>query len=476
MEKADIGIIGLGVMGQMLALNFERSGFRVAGQDLDHEKVVAFNSREDKNLVGFDDLEAFVQALKTPRQIMMMVPAGDPVDAVIEAVKPRLAPGDLLIDGGNSHFTDTERRTEMMEAAGFQYIGTGVSGGEYGALWGPSIMPGGSRDAWEKIQPILEGAAAKVGGEPCVTYIGPGGAGHYVKMVHNGIEYAVMQLIAEVYDILHRGVGISVGKLRDIFFEWNQGELSSYLVGITAEIFDKVDEVSGDPLVHVILDEAKQKGTGKWTSQNALDLGVPTPTINAAVEARIISAYKDERVAASHVLSGPKPTFQGDRDAFVDAMRDALYAAEICAYAQGFAMMRAASEEYGYDLVLSEVAKIWRGGCIIRAAMLEDIRTAFTQQPDLVNLLMDDTFSKAFESRQRALRQVVTYAVTNGIPAPAFASAAAYFDAYRTDRLPANLTQAQRDYFGAHSYRKLDEEGQFHTDWIDMSKPPVEQV
>ncbi|MGC9347655.1 MAG: NADP-dependent phosphogluconate dehydrogenase [Anaerolineae bacterium] len=474
MERADFGIIGLGVMGQMLAFNLERHGFRVAGQDLDADKVKAFNEEPDRDVVGYVEADEFVAGLKQPRRIMMMVPAGDPVDAVINGIKVLLDEGDLLIDGGNSHFTDTERRTEMLESMGLMYIGTGVSGGQYGALWGPSIMPGGSKDAWEIIQPHFEAVAAKVNGEPCVAYIGPRGAGHYVKMVHNGIEYAIMQLTAEVYDLLHRGVGLQAPRLHEIFAAWNEAELASYLVEITADIFAETDEETGKPLIDVILDEAKQKGTGKWTSQDALDLGVPTPTINAAVEARIISAYKEEREAASKTLGSSEGGFDGDADAFVDKMRQALFAGMICSFAQGFSLLRAASEEYDYNLDYAEIAKIWRGGCIIRADLLEDIRLAFAKAPDLTNLLMDGDFGEAVLSRRAALRDVVKFAAESGIPAPAFASVLAYFDAYRTARLPANLTQAQRDYFGSHTYRKLGREGSYHTEWVDMSQPPEE--
>jgi 6-phosphogluconate dehydrogenase len=472
MARADIGIVGLGVMGQMLALNMERNGFRVAGFDLDAEKVAKFASHTDKNVVGCNTIEDFIEVLEKPRRIMMMVPSGRPVDSVIGSIKGLLEPNDQLIDGGNSHFKDTERRAEMLAETGIHYIGTGVSGGEYGALWGPSIMPGGQREAWERVQPVLEAIAAKVGDDPCVAYMGPRGAGHYVKMVHNGIEYGDMQLIAEVYDVLHRGVGLSAEKLHNAFSDWNAGELSSYLVEITAEIFAEVDEETGKPLVDLILDEAKQKGTGKWTSQDALDVGAPTPTINAAVEARILSAYKDERVAASKVLSGPIPVFEGDEAAFVDTARAALYAAKICSYAQGFALLRAGSAEYGYDLDYGTIAKIWRGGCIIRAALLGDIRAAFAKNPDLANLLMDGAFGAAVTSRQEALRAFVSYAVASGIPVPAFSSSLAFFDAYRSARLPANLTQAQRDYFGAHTYRRLDKPGSFHTKWEDMDVAP----
>ncbi len=475
MDRADIGIVGLGVMGQMLALNMARNGYRVAGYDVNADKVAQFNQNYgERNVIGCANQDAFIEVLQIPRRIMMMVPAGQAVDAVIASLKDVLEKGDLLIDGGNSHFSDTERRAQMLADIGLHFIGTGVSGGEYGALWGPSIMPGGPQEAWHLVKPIFEAVAAKVNDEPCVTYIGPGGAGHYVKMVHNGIEYAVMQLIAEAYDVLSRGLGLSPAQLHEVFDTWNEsaaedeGSLASYLVEITADIFAKVDDETGKPLVAVILDEAKQKGTGKWTSQDALDLGGATPTINAAVEARIISAYKEERVKASEVLAGPTPAYDGDRPLFIEAMRDALFMANLCAYAQGFALLRLASAEYGYDLDYSEIAKIWRGGCIIRAAILEDIHAAFAADPDLTNLLLDETFSAMVMARQGALRRVVGYATANGIPVPALSSALAYFDGYRSARLPANLTQAQRDYFGAHTYRRIDREGSFHTGWQEL--------
>ena len=468
MKKADIGLIGLGVMGRMLALNIERHGYCVAGYDVDEGKVSAFEAdRQEKALIGCRTLGDFIAALDKPRRIMLMVPAGAPVDAVIEEIKFVLEPGDLLIDGGNSFFQDTERRARDLEPLGVLYMGTGVSGGEYGALWGPSIMPGGQPEAWTLVKPIFEAIAAKVDDEPCVTYVGRGGAGHYVKMVHNGIEYGDMQLIAEAYDLLHRAVGLSAEELAVVFSEWNKGELESYLIEITADIFTKRDAETGKPLVDVILDTAQQKGTGKWTSQNALDLGAPTPTLNAAVEARIISAYRDERVAASQVLTGPEIRFTGDRGAMIVAVRDALYAAKLCSYAQGFALLRAASQEYGYGLTYGELARIWRGGCIIRARFLNDIRAAFDRDPALPNLLMDSVFSEVVNARQDALRQVVQLAVAHGVPAPAFSSALAYYDAYRSARLPANLTQAQRDYFGAHTYQRVDKAGKFHTEWIE---------
>ncbi len=466
MEKANFGFMGLGVMGHMLALNMERHGFRVAGYDLDTKKVTAFGTKyPGKNLVACATLAEFLAELERPRRIMMMVPAGKPVDAAIASLRDVLEPGDLLIDGGNTFFMDTERRSKELEARGIIYIGTGVSGGEYGALWGPAIMPGGQPEAWNLVKPIFEAISAQVGGEPCVAYMGPRGAGHYVKMVHNGIEYGDMQLIAEAYDILHRGLGLDNASLHEVFGNWNLGELESYLVEITAGIFTRSDPETGTAILDLILDEAQQKGTGKWTSQNALDLGAPTPTINAAVESRILSAYKDERVAASKVLTGPKPRFTLDREKVISWVRDALYAAKICSYAQGFSLLRMADKEYNYGLDYGEIARIWRGGCIIRARFLNDIRAAFTRDPNLSNLMLDPEFAGAMNARQSALREVVALAAKNGIPALAFSSALAYYDAYRSERLPANLTQAQRDYFGAHTYRRIDREGTFHTEW-----------
>jgi 6-phosphogluconate dehydrogenase len=469
MQKANFGFMGLGVMGHMLALNMERNGFRVAGYDLDADKVLAFGTKyPGKNLLAFNTLDKFLDGLERPRRIMMMVPAGKVVDAAIASIQGVLEPGDLLIDGGNTFFQDTERRSKELDAKGIVYIGTGVSGGEYGALWGPAIMPGGQPEAWDLVQPIFEAIAAKVQGEPCVAYMGPRGAGHYVKMVHNGIEYGDMQLIAEAYDLLHRGLGLSNAQLHEIFAEWNRGELESYLIEITADIFTKTDPETGQAVVDLILDEAAQKGTGKWTSQNALDLGAPTPTINAAVESRIVSAYKAERVAATELLTGPEPKISANPQQVIDWVRQALYAAKICSYAQGFALMRLASEEYDYQLNYAEIARIWRGGCIIRARFLNDIRQAFQRNPNLPNLMVDPEFAKAMNIGQAALRKVVALAADNGIPALAFSSALGYFDAYRSARLPANLTQAQRDYFGAHTYRRVDREGSFHTQWIEQ--------
>jgi len=463
-----IGVVGLGVMGSNLALNMERNGFPVVGYDLDEQKTAAFlnGPAKGKRLVAASSPADLMSLLERPRRVLMMVPAGAPVDGAIAHLSPHLEPGDMLIDGGNSLFSDTDRRSRELEAKGFHYIGTGVSGGEEGALWGPAIMPGGQIEAWQAVAPIFRAIAAKADdGEPCVDYMGPRGAGHYVKMVHNGIEYGDMQLIAETYDLLHRGLGLTASELHEVFSEWNAGELRSYLVEITARIFAVSDPKTGRPMVDVILDEAAQKGTGKWTSQNALDVGAPIPTINAAVESRIISALKAERVAASQVLRGPSAAFTGSRAALVDAARQALYASKITSYAQGLSLLRLASREYAYDLNPGTIAKVWRAGCIIRATLLADITNAFGRNPGLVNLLLDDAFREAVDRRQAAWRTVVQTAVGLGIPMLAMSSSLAYFDAYRSARLPANLTQAQRDYFGAHTYRRVDEPGSFHTEW-----------
>ncbi len=466
MTKADIGLTGLAVMGQNLVLNMERNGYTVAVHNRTTQTMRDFvAAHPGKKLVACESLKDFVDALSKPRKVMIMVKAGAPVDSVIDQLVPLLEPGDLIIDGGNSFFPDTERRSKELEAKGLRFIGTGVSGGEEGALWGPSIMPGGQPEAYAMVKDIFTAISAKVDGEPCVTYIGPRGAGHYVKMVHNGIEYGDMQLIAEAYDILHRALDLSPKELHDIFAEWNKGELQSYLIEITADIFTKMDAETGKPLVDLILDEAQQKGTGKWTSQNAFDLGVPIPTINAAVESRIISSYKEERVAASRVIGGPPVKFDGDRNKLINAVREALYAAKICSYAQGMALLLAASRENDYGLKYGELAAIWRGGCIIRAIFLNRITDAFRRNPDLPNLLLDDGFKADVANRQASLRYVVQTAIGLGIPCLALSSALAYLDAYRTERLPANLTQAQRDYFCAHTYRRIDKDGVFHTEW-----------
>lgn len=472
METYNLGLIGLAVMGQNLVLNIERHGYSVAVYNRTYERTREFleGPAKGKRIKGCQTLEELVASLEKPRKIMLMVQAGSPVDQVIQQLKPLVEPGDLIIDGGNSFYKDTERRAAELAAEGINYIGTGVSGGEYGALHGPAIMPGGQREAYAMVEPIFRAIAAKAEGEPCVAYLGPRGAGHYVKMVHNGIEYGDMQLIAEAYDILRRGAGFSARELAEIFGAWNEGELQSYLIEITRDILYVTDPETGLPLVDVILDEAQQKGTGKWTSQDAMDIGMPLHTINAAVESRLISALKPQRVAASRVLTGPTAAFDGDRDALVEDVRQALFAAKICSYAQGMALLRAASDEYDYGLRLQDIAKIWRGGCIIRARFLNDIAAAYEKDPALDNLLLDPYFREAFLSRQEALRRVVTTAVNLGIPCLAMSASLAYFDAYRTERLPANLTQAQRDYFGAHTYRRIDREGIFHTEWQELAE------
>lgn len=469
MTNASIGLVGLGVMGRNLVLNIERNGFAVAVYNKTQSKMHAFleGDAAGKRITGSDSYTALMAQLERPRRVLLMVTAGEAVDRVIAEVKPYLEPGDILIDGGNSYFMDTERRSLALTEEGLHYVGMGVSGGEEGALWGPSIMPGGTPESWQAMAPILRKIAAKAeeDGEPCVAHIGPRGAGHYVKTVHNGIEYADMQLIAEIYDLLSRGAGLSSAELAGIFDEWNQGELRSYLIEITAQILRRADERTGRPLVELVLDEAQQKGTGKWTSQNALDIGAPIPTINSAVESRILSGLKTERVAASQVLQGPPMTFTGSKAALVEAARAALYASKIISYAQGMSLLRTASNEYAYDLNLGEIARIWRAGCIIRAGLLGDITAAYQRNPALTNLLLDDAFRAAVESRQAALRTAIQTAISLGIPALALNSALAYFDAYRSERLPANLTQAQRDFFGAHTYRRVDVDGVFHTEW-----------
>lgn len=469
MKKQQIGVVGLAVMGKNLALNIESNGFSVALYNRSAEKTKELlEEAQGKNFVGTYSIEEFVQSLETPRKILIMVKAGKPTDDTINQLVPYLEKGDILIDGGNAHFPDTQRRNKLLESQGFRYIGAGVSGGEEGALKGPAIMPGGQRDAYELVEPILTAISAKVNGDPCSTYIGPDGAGHYVKMVHNGIEYGDMQLIGEAYQLLKDVLGLGVEELHDIFTEWNNGELDSYLIEITADIFGKKDPATGKPMVDVILDAAGQKGTGKWTSQSALDLGVPLSIITESVFARFISAMKAERVAASKRLSGPATTpYAGDKQAFIEAVRKALYASKIASYAQGFAQMRLASEEYGWDLNYGAIAMIFRGGCIIRARFLQNIKDAYDRDPNLKNLLLDDYFKDVVEDYQDAWRQVIATAVTRGIPVPAFSSALAYYDSYRSERLPANLLQAQRDYFGAHTFERVDQEGTFHFQWFD---------
>lgn len=476
MSKQQIGVAGLAVMGKNLALNMESKGFTVALYNRSSEKTKELLSEaEGKNFVGTYSIEEFVASLETPRKIMMMVKAGEPTDALIEQLAPHLEEGDILIDGGNAYFPDTERRYQELAAKGLRFIGAGVSGGEEGALKGPAIMPGGQKDAYDLVEPILTAISAKVNGDPCSTYIGEGGSGHYVKMVHNGIEYGDMQLIGEAYHLLKDVLHLNTDELHEIFTEWNRGELDSYLIEITADIFSKQDPDTGKPMVDVILDAAGQKGTGKWTSQSSLDLGVPLSIVTESVFARFLSAMKEERVQASKILSGPdtKP-YDGDAKEFIEAVRKALYASKIASYAQGFAQLRSASDEYNWNLNFGSIAMIFRGGCIIRARFLENIKEAYDKNPELKNLLLDDYFGWVVNNYQEAWRKVVSIAVQYGIPVPAFASALAYYDSYRTERLPANLLQAQRDYFGAHTFKRVDKEGTFHYQWMESADKVLE--
>jgi len=460
----DIAMIGLGVMGRSLALNFERNGYSVAGYDTNPN--LDSSAFQGKNIGVFSTLLELVSSLKTPRVILIMVPAGKPVDDAIAALRPFLAKDDIIIDGGNSFFGDTERRLKSLEEDNIRFIGMGVSGGESGALWGPSLMPGGAESAWEVVRPMFESIAAKADdGLPCVAWMGKGSAGHYVKMVHNGIEYGDMQLIAEIYDLLHRGAGISNAGLAEIFSAWDERDLRSYLIEITANILSHLDKETGEPLIDLILDEAAQKGTGKWTSQNALEVGAPMSMIHAAVESRLLSSLKAERVLASKLLGGKVADFHGDRERLILAAEQALYASKITSYAQGFSLLRLASVEYDFDFDYGAIARVWRAGCIIRASLLEHIAAAFQRDPALPNLLLDDVFGEAVLSRQSAWRDIVQTAIGLGIPMLATGASLAYFDAYRSEYLPANLTQAQRDYFGAHTYKRVDKDGVFHTEW-----------
>ena len=469
---AKIGMIGLGVMGQNLTLNIERNGYPVAVYDREPPVLDAFVSQHPgKKLVATHSPEEFVRSLEKPRKIILLVKAGDPVDWTIDLIKPFLDKGDIIIDGGNSHFTDTERREKALKAGGFFFIGSGTSGGEKGALWGPSLMPGGDKNAYEQIRPIWEAIAAKVADGSCVTYIGPGASGHFVKMVHNGIEYGDMQLIAETYDVMRNGFSLTADEMADVFEEWNEGELESYLIEITAKILRVKDPETGKPLVDLVLDEAGQKGTGKWASQLALDLGVPIPTIDAAITARNISARKRERVTASKQISLRSIGQFGEINSRMkDALRDALYATKICSYAQGMNLIKAGSDEFNWNINLSEVARIWQGGCIIRAKFLKKIKEAYLRDPQLQNLLLDKEFNTRIEQAQENWRTVVSTAMQQGLPALAMSASLGYFDMYRTANLPLNLTQAQRDFFGSHTYKRVDKPdlGAVHTEWEEL--------
>ncbi len=479
-EQCDFGLIGLAVMGENLALNVESRGYRVAVFNRTTAKVDAFmqGRAAGKQFVGCQSVEELVKNVSRPRKVMMMIKAGPAVDALIEQLLAVMEPGDVIIDGGNTHFSDTERRTKYVEEKGLLYVGTGVSGGEEGALKGPSMMPGGSEKAWPLVKPIFQAIAAKVGPNndiPCCEWVGPRGAGHYVKMVHNGIEYGDMQLICEAYLMLREGLGLSNDEIYEVFAEWNRGDLQSYLIEITRDIFSVRDGASNDFLVDKILDVAGAKGTGKWMSQLALDLGVPSTLVTAAVYARSVSAVKDARTRASRVLQGPPdaPAI-ADRDAFIQDVRQALYASKICSYAQGFVQLRAAAAEHDWELNYGDCAMLWRGGCIIRAQFLDHIKEAFDANANLENLLLHPFFTEAVHAAQPSWRRIVVAATERGLPAPAFSTALAYYDSYRRERLPANLLQAQRDYFGAHTYKRVDKEGVFHTDWLHERKTPQE--
>ncbi|MDI6774415.1 MAG: decarboxylating NADP(+)-dependent phosphogluconate dehydrogenase [Verrucomicrobiota bacterium] len=469
-KKADIGLVGLAVMGENLILNMESKGFTVACYNRTVQKVDDFvNGRGNgKKIIGCHTIEEMAANLEKPRRIMLMVKAGQPVDDFIEQLIPHLEQGDIIIDGGNTHFPDTIRRAKYLAGKGLLFVGTGVSGGEEGALKGPAIMPGGNPAAWPRVKPIFQAIAAKVDdGSPCCQWIGSDGAGHFVKMTHNGIEYGDMQLICEAYHLMAQALGMSAAEMREVFARWNQGDLDSYLIQITRDILAKTDPETGKPMLDVILDTAGQKGTGKWASAAGLDLGIGIPQIAEAVFARCLSAVKEERVAAGRKLRGPKKAFEGDKAKFVANLEQAVYAAKICSYAQGFQLMRAAAQEYKWDIEFGEIAMIWRNGCIIRARFLGKIKEAFDRKPDLANLLLDPYFKKVLAKAQRGWRNVVKTAVSFGVPIPAIGTALNYYDSYRSERLPANLLQAQRDYFGAHTYERVDKpRGQFfHTDW-----------
>ena len=497
-NTSEIGLIGLAVMGQNLALNIADHGFKISVYNRTTSKMeefVAANPNTPGGLVGQAELKDFVASLKRPRKIIMLVQAGGPTDKVIEGLVPLLEEGDIIIDGGNANWNDTIRREKALTEKGLRFIGTGVSGGEEGARFGPSLMPGGTPEAWKYLEPVWTAIAAKVdpesgkpiegaepgkpveGGFSCTAYIGPNGAGHHVKMVHNGIEYGDMQMICEAYDLMQNVLGLSPAEMGDIFAEWNKGELDSFLIEITADILKQADPVTGKPFVDIVLDTAGQKGTGKWTSINALDMGTPAPTVAEAVFARCISAVKDERVAAEKILKGPEATpFDGDKAEMVEAIREALYASKICSYAQGFQLMRYAQEEYDWKLNFGEIAQIFRGGCIIRAKFLQKITEAFERDADLANLLLDPYFSDAIHKAQKSWRKVVALAAEHGVSIPTFSSALSYYDGYRTSRLPQNLLQAQRDYFGAHTYERTDQPRSkfYHIDWPEDDRPQLE--
>ncbi|MDQ1524060.1 MAG: 6-phosphogluconate dehydrogenase [Pyrinomonadaceae bacterium] len=473
-KTAKIGMIGLGVMGENLARNIERNGYSIAVWNREPSKVDEFVERlAGHEVIGAHTPEEFVKSLERPRKAILLVKAGDPVDWTVDQIKPFMEEGDIIIDGGNSYFMDTERREKALKAEGFNFIGSGVSGGEKGALWGPSLMPGGDRAAYEQIRPIWEAIAAKVDDGACVTYIGPGGAGHFVKMVHNGIEYGDMQLIAEAYDLMRTVLRMEAQEMADVFDEWNRGDLESFLIEITAQILRVKDEETGKPLVDLVLDKAGQKGTGKWTSDIALDLGIVTPTIDAAVDTRNLSARKEERVEASKQIKGPeRAAFSGDRKEMIQAIHDALYASKICSYAQGMNLIRAGSEAYNWNIDLGECSRIWKGGCIIRARFLDKIKQAYGRRADLPNLLLDPDFNAFVQQSQPNWRRAVATAIQTGVAVPGMSASIGYFDTYRTANLPLNLTQAQRDFFGSHTYERTDKPGQpaVHTEWEEMLK------
>ena len=465
-QQYEIGMVGLGVMGRNLVLNMADQGFSVAGYDNDAAKVEALRKESaERKVSGAVNIVDFIALLRKPRAIMMLVPAGAPVDSVIKNLLPHLDKGDLIIDAGNSYFKDTDMRARDLAAKGIQFLGVGVSGGEEGARHGPSIMPGGPKDAYERVRLVFEAAAAKVNGDPCVTYLGPGSAGHFVKMVHNGIEYGVMQLLAETYDLMKRGLGLNDDELDEVYALWNKGELNGYLVEITSHIFSKQDEKTGKRLVDEILDVARQKGTGMWTSQSAMELQVPIPTIDLAVAIRDLSVFEKEREQAGAIYQRPIRRLTGDRDTFIKQLGRALYAGMLITYAQGMALLTVASGKCGYQLDLEAVARIWRGGCIIRAALLEDICAAFHARRELPNLLLDPSLSRKLIEHQEDLRRIVSHASESGVPIPGLMVSLGYLDAYRSAWLPANLIQAQRDYFGAHTYERMDAKGTFHTEW-----------